>query len=308
MVLVTGASTGIGLALARRLRDDTDHHLILTARESSLPRFGEHGIEENERVWLRRLDVTDAAQRREVVREAMRRCGGVDVLVNNAGVSYRSVTEHVSDSERIAQMDVNFQAPMALSRLCLPAMRARRWGRIVNVSSVGGMMAMPTMSAYSASKFALEGASEALWYEVRPWNIRVTLVQPGFVNSSSFENTRYTHGSAWASTHDHAAYHEHYETMAPFIERLMRRSPTTPEVIARRMLRVLEARRPPLRLPVTPDAWAFSMLRRLLPRRLYHALLYRSLPGVRAWGRQPRAVPPPRPGVAAKALPGRLRA
>lgn len=284
-MLITGASTGLGLAMAKRLLEVTDHHLILTARASSLGRFAEQGIEESERVWLRPLDVTDETQRRDVVREAMRKRRGVDVLINNAGVSYRSVTEHVSNDERITQMDVNFLAPMALARLCLPAMRAQRWGRIINVSSVGGMMAMPTMAVYSASKFALEGASEALWYEVRPWNVKITLVQPGFVNSGSFENTRLTHGSAWASTHDRAAYHEHYESMAPFIAKLMRKSPATPESIARKVARVVDARWPPLRLPVTPDAWLFSMLRRLLPRRLYHALLYRSLPGVRHWGR-----------------------
>jgi hypothetical protein len=80
-----------------------------------------------------------------------------------------------------------FHHTLGLNILVLPHMRSQRDGRIINVSSVGGMMAMPTMGAYSASKFALEGASEALWYEVRPWNIKVTLVQPGFVRSDSFE-------------------------------------------------------------------------------------------------------------------------
>ena len=89
-------------------------------------------------------------------------------------------------------MDVNFRSPMELTRLVLPGMRAKRAGRIITVSSVGGMMAMPTMAAYSASKFALEGAHEALWYEVRPWGIRVSLVQPGFVHSDGFQKVRYT--------------------------------------------------------------------------------------------------------------------
>ena len=92
---------------------------------------------------------------------------------------YRAVLEHVSDAERVAQMDVNYLAPMDLIRLVLPRMREKHAGRILNVSSVGGMMAMPTMAVYSASKFALEGATEALYYEVRPWNIRVSLIQPG---------------------------------------------------------------------------------------------------------------------------------
>jgi hypothetical protein len=77
---------------------------------------------------------------------------------------------------------------MALIRLVLPGMRQKGAGRIISVSSVSGMMAMPTMGTYSASKFALEGATEALWYEVRPWNIQVSLVEPGFVRSHSFRN------------------------------------------------------------------------------------------------------------------------
>ncbi len=95
--------------------------------------------------------------------------GGVDVLINNAGVAYRSVVEHVSERERLQQMGINFRAPMELTRLVLPYMRSRRAGRIINVSSMGGMMAMPTMAVYSASKFALEGATESLYYEVKPW-------------------------------------------------------------------------------------------------------------------------------------------
>src|SRR5688500_5444459 len=179
-VLVTVATSGLGLARAQQLLVTPGYRLILTARGSSLDRFADKGITESERVWLRPLDVVDAVERRRVVEEACDRWGGVDILVNNAGVSYRAVLEHVRDSERLAQMDINFLGPMELVRLVLPRMRERRWGRIINVSSVGGMMAMPTMALYSASKFALEGASEALWYEVRPWNVWVTLIEPGF--------------------------------------------------------------------------------------------------------------------------------
>lgn len=282
-MLLTGASTGLGLALARELLA-TERRLVLTARAQSLPRFAAAGIVESERVHLRPLDVTSARDRERVVDEIESRFGGVDVLVNNAGVSYRSVVEHVHDDERLAQMDVNFLAPMELIRLVLPGMRERGHGRILNVSSVGGMMAMPTMALYSASKWALEGATEALWYEVRPWNVHVTLVQPGFIHSGSFRNTRLTHDSALAAEDAHAPYHAHYLHMAPFIERLMELSRSTPESVARRIHGLLRARRPPLRAPVTFDAHVFSLLRRLLPRRLYHEVLYWNLPRVRTWG------------------------
>ncbi len=281
---MTGASSGLGLAIAHQLRR-TRHRLILTARDESLPRFGLAGIEESERVRIRPLDVTRPRQRRGVADEAEELWGGIDVLINNAGVSYRSVVEHVLDKDRLAQLDVNYLAPMELSRLVLPGMRERRWGRILNVSSVGGMMAMPTMAVYSASKFALEGGSEALWYEVRPWNIHVSLIQPGFINSGSFERVRYTWKSDSSSHEANDPYFAHYRDMASFIERLMRLSPSTPEKVARTVLRTIESDRPALRVPATLDAHLFSMLRRLLPRGVYHWLLYRSLPNVEDWGR-----------------------
>lgn len=250
-----------------------------------MPRFAAAGISESEQVFLRPLDVTDRAQRIAVVEEVERDLGGVDVLINNAGVTYRSVVEHVNQDERLAQMDVNFLSPMHMMRLVLPGMRARRRGRIINISSVGGMMAMPTMSIYSASKFALEGVSEALWYEVRPWNIHVTLVEPGFIHSGSFANTKYTKDSWDSMEHDLDPYHAHYENMAPFIARQMGKSTSTVESVARRVLKVMRAKRPPLRAPATRDARLFSILRRILPRRLYHGILYRMLPGVRTWGK-----------------------
>lgn len=283
VVLVTGASTGLGLALARRLVA-TRHRLILTARAESLERFAREGIRENGRVWLRPLDVALAAERARAVAEAEARWGGVDVLVNNAGVAYRTVVEHMTDRGQTDQLNINFRGPMELIRLVLPGMRAKRAGRIINVSSVGGMMAMPTMALYSASKFALEGASEALWYEVRPWNIRVTLVEPGFIHSRSFENTRFTRPSEWSSRHADDPYHAHYEHMGGMIARRMERSGATPERVAAVILRTLRQRRPPLIVAGTRDAYLFALLRRFLPRGLYHRVLYACLPRVREWG------------------------
>ncbi len=282
-MLLTGASTGLGLALARRLRT-TQHRLILTARASSLPRLIEAGFTEDERVHLRALDVTSAAERGAVVEEAADRWGGVDVLVNNAGVMYRAVLEHLTHDELIGQMDVNYLAPVDLIRLVLPGMRRKRAGRIVNVSSVGGMMAMPTMAAYSASKFALEGATEALYYEARPWGIKVSLVQPGFIHSEAYRHVHMTDEAQHSVDDVREAYHAHYEHMTPFIARLMKLSRATPERVARVIDRTLHRRRPPLRVPATFDAHLFAALRRMLPRPLYHWVLYRNLPSVKTWG------------------------
>ncbi len=282
-VLITGASTGLGLAIARALTE-TNYRVYLTARQSSLPRFEMHEVRESEHVRIRALDVTSPEQRNAIVAEVERDSGGIDILINNAGITYRAVVEHVAEDEWIAQMDVNFRSPMELIRLVLPGMRQKGAGRIITVSSVGGMMAMPTMAAYSASKFALEGAHESLWYEVRPWGIKVTLLQPGFIDSDGFQKVRYTPRSGRSEQDLADPYHEHYVNMAPFIARLMKSSRATPDSVARVVLKTMRRRNPPLRVPATFDALAFSSLRRILPRSTYHWLLYKMLPKVGTWG------------------------
>lgn len=283
-VLITGATTGIGLALAKRLIATGDFRLILTARPESMQRFDREGIVEGDQVWLMPLDVTDPDMRREVVRSASARWGGIDVLINNAGLSYRSVVEHTNPDHHAHQMDVNFRAPMELIRLVLPSMRRKQRGRIINVSSVGGMMAMPTMAPYSASKFALEGASESLWYEVRPFGVHVTLVAPGFINSQAFEHVVWTNVGKRVSDEELLPYNAHYANMSRLVAKLMSSTPSTPESVARRIHKTITRRNPPLRVAGTFDAWLFGLLRRLLPRTLYHLILYWSLPNIGSWG------------------------
>jgi NADP-dependent 3-hydroxy acid dehydrogenase YdfG len=284
VVLITGASTGLGLALAKSLLESGKYHVIATARRSSLQRFENEGFFESENLWVRPLNVLLKADRDAVIEEANQKLGGVDVLVNNAGYCLRGVVEQVNETERLKQIDTNFRAPMALVRGVLPNMRKKRSGHIINISSVSGMMAMPTMSIYSASKFALEGATEALWYEVRPWNIKVCLIQPGFINSDSFKNVELTRESRKSIQDKNNPYYYHYNSMAPFIAKMMRLSPSTPEKIADRIRGVIENDNPPLRVPVTIDAYFFGLLRKLLPRAIYHGMMYYLLPRVYRWG------------------------
>jgi short-subunit dehydrogenase len=282
-ILITGASAGIGLELARLLLK-SQHRLVLTARAVSLPRFAEAGIAPSERVMLLPLDVTIAEERQAAIRAVEQRWGGVDVLVNNAGLSYRAVAEHVTEFERLAQLDSNFLGPMELIRLALPHMRAQRYGRIINVSSVGGMTAMPTMSIYSASKFALEGASESLWYEMRPFGVSVSLVRPGFIHSDGFRKVRFTAQGQRSLLDLTDPYHAHYANMNELIEGLMTLTFYTPLDVAETILEVIEQKNPPLWISGTLDAYAFDLLRRFLPSGLYHRLLYAGLPRIWRWG------------------------
>jgi short-subunit dehydrogenase len=280
VVLVTGASSGIGFALAKFLQK-TDYRAVLTARPSSVSRLQKFFLP-NEHTLILPLDITEASQRESVICEIEKKWGGVDILVNNAGISYRAVVEHMSNEEELHQLNTNYLSAMALTRLVLPYMRSKRSGKIINVSSVGGMMAMPTMSAYSASKFALEGATESLWYEMHPWNVSVTLIQPGFIHSSSFEHVFHSKRELSDLNHE-SPYHHYYEYMEPFISKMMNMSLSTSEDVAKKILKTMNKKNPPLRVPATLDAYIFSWLRRLLPRWIYHKVLYWFLPKIRKW-------------------------
>jgi NAD(P)-dependent dehydrogenase (short-subunit alcohol dehydrogenase family) len=279
VVLVTGAST-TGLAVIRQLRQGP-YRIVATARRESLARFEGLGIEESSTLLLRPLDLTDFAGQKAVISGIMSRWGRLDALVNNAGISYRAVVEHMTPDDELRQMATNYLGPMNLTRLALPIMRRARRGHVINVSSVGGMMAMPTMAAYTASKFALEGASEALWYEMRPWGVRVCLIEPGFINSTAFRAVYQTAGSGDLASPNAP----HYRHMGKLIARMMTASLATPDSVAAPIVAALAHPDPPLRSPATLDAGAFYWLRRLLPWGLYHRLLYACLPGVGEWGR-----------------------
>lgn len=281
VILVTGCSSGIGLAIAHLLYKQSQYRVIITSRSKSLKNLTER-FTETDRFLIRTLDVTLESDRTSLIKEIEERWGGVNILINNAGISYRAVFEHMNDSEEKDQFNTNYFGPVSLIRSVLPKMRSLGRGKIINVSSVSGMLAMPTMGSYSASKYALEGASEALWYELRPLGINVCLIQPGFVRSKSFQNVKYSAQSGPEHGIE-GLYADYYQHMTPFIERLMGFSFTTPASVARRVLKVIRQESPPLWIPATMDAKIFYYLRRFVPRRILLELLFVALPRARHW-------------------------
>lgn len=281
---MTGCSSGIGLALAELLYKEQNYRVIATARASSLKNLKER-FQESDRFWVRSLDVTSETERRQLIHEISKAWDGVNILINNAGVSYRAVVEHMNVTEEQHQFEVNYFGPVGLIRAVLPYMRQLGRGKIINVSSVSGMLAMPTMGSYSASKYALEGLSEALWYEVRPLGINVSLIQPGFVHSKSFLNVIYSAQSGPEHGIE-GLYADYYQHMTPFIERLMKFSFTTPASVARRVLKTMRKDNPPLWIPATFDAKVFYYLRRFVPRRILLELLFATLPRVKLWAKK----------------------
>ncbi|MBD5771293.1 SDR family NAD(P)-dependent oxidoreductase [Marinomonas colpomeniae] len=285
VVLITGASAGLGLEIARKVIASKKYCVVLTARPNSIERFADEGIVESDDILLRPLDITSADMRCELINEINEHHDGVDILINNAGFTFRAVVEDVSEEDRLMQMNTNFRSPMELTRLCLPSMRHKRKGKIINISSMGGQMAMPTMAVYSASKYALEGATESLWYELKPWNIKVTLVQPGFINSKGFEKVKKTELSKLSSEETQSPYYQHYVNMENFIEKIMRLTPSTSHTVARKVLKVMKANNPPLRVAGTIDAVFFKLMKTFVPQRIYHWILYRCLPNIDKWGK-----------------------
>ncbi len=284
VILVTGCSSGIGLALAKLLQERTEYRVAITARAKSVATL-QNEFQEDDRFWILPLDVTNEAERSQVVQKIHERWGSLDILVNNAGICYRSVLEEMLDKDEHVQMETNYFGPISLIRHVLPKMRQKGRGKIINISSMSGILAMPTMASYSASKYALEGATEALWYETRPFGIDVSLIQPAFVRSKSFERVKFSLRSQISNTMD-KPYSDMYKHMSPFISKLMNHGMATPQSIADLVLCVIKTQKPPLWIPASLDAELLYYLRRFLPRRLLQPILYSLLPGSSGWSRR----------------------
>jgi NAD(P)-dependent dehydrogenase (short-subunit alcohol dehydrogenase family) len=173
---VTGASSGFGRAFVEHAISQ-GHNVVATARDASP--LQQLIAQAPDRVLAHRLDVRHPDQAVAAVKSALERFAAVDVLINNAGYGIVGAFEETPDDELRALMDTNFFGAMNVMRAMLPAMRARKKGAIVNISSLGGQLSFSGFSAYSASKFALEGISEALAQEVAPFGIKVMIVEPG---------------------------------------------------------------------------------------------------------------------------------
>jgi NAD(P)-dependent dehydrogenase (short-subunit alcohol dehydrogenase family) len=173
---ITGASSGFGQAFAEHALA-RGHNVVATAR--NLAALDALAVGAPERVLTVALDVTRQAEAGAAVDAAVACFGGIDVLINNAGYGVVGAFEETSDAELRAQIETNFFGAMNVIRAALPRLRAQKSGAIVNMSSLGGQLSFAGFSAYSATKFALEGVSEALAQEVAPFGIKVLIVEPG---------------------------------------------------------------------------------------------------------------------------------
>jgi NAD(P)-dependent dehydrogenase (short-subunit alcohol dehydrogenase family) len=272
--LVTGCSSGIGRATALHLHR-AGLVVYATARQpDTLADLTDAGIH------TLALDVTDDASMVAAVERIATRDGQVDVLVNNAGFELVGTVEEIPVSEVRREFDTNVFGLARLTQLVLPGMRAQRYGRIVNVSSIFGRFAVPGWAYYAATKHALEAFSEALRLELAGFGIRVVQVEPFAARTQLATN------AVWPGARADGPYAEFHQEMARYRAKtwagppynLAGRLAVSTDDVARAITRAATSRRPHARYPVGVMAHGLFLLRRWLPARGFDAFVRRQFP------------------------------
>jgi NAD(P)-dependent dehydrogenase (short-subunit alcohol dehydrogenase family) len=273
-VLITGCSSGIGEATALHLVKAGWTVYATARRPETLTTLADAGCR------TLALDVVDEASRQAAVDTIVEAEGAVGVLVNNAGYSQSGAVESVPDDRVRAQFETNVFAPLALCRLVLPGMREQGWGKIVQLSSMGGRFTFPGGGLYHATKHAIEALSDAMRFEVKSFGVDVILIEPGLI-ATGF-GTAAARELGAASTTD-GPYDEFNRavgesTTEVYEKGFLSKLGGPPEAVAEKIEAALNARRPRARYTVTPSARALLTLHAVLPDRGWDAVLGGSFP------------------------------
>jgi NAD(P)-dependent dehydrogenase (short-subunit alcohol dehydrogenase family) len=261
VVLITGASSGIGRACAELLAPH-GWRVFGTQRAAPPPPTPGSLLE------MVSMDVDDDASVRRGVEAVLAKAGRLDAVVNNAGFAVMGAVEDTADDEARAQLETNFFGVLRVCRAVLPTMRRQRYGTIVNISSLAGLCGLPFSGMYAASKFAVEGMSESLRLETRPFGIRVVLVEPGDYRTQISAKRRI---AAASQTND--AYRETFDRFKRKQDEDEANAPE-PHAVARLVEYILNHPNPRVRYSVAmPSQRIVVPLRRLLPPRMFEWLL-----------------------------------
>jgi NAD(P)-dependent dehydrogenase (short-subunit alcohol dehydrogenase family) len=270
-VLITGASTGLGREMALYLAE-CGFEVYATMRDVG-QRDSLEAAAQSRHVQLRvlRLDVTDGASIAETVQTIVKECGGIYALVNNASIGLRGYFEDLTEGEIQELFEANVFGVMAVTRAVLPHMRRAGRGRIVLISSVGGRIGSLGVSAYCASKFALEGFGESLAQEVEPLGVRVVLVEPGIIKTERWTINR---AVAAGAKDPRSPYYAWFHQAEKEVDKLVQASTTSSTDVAAVVHRALTLERPRLRYIVGRKARLAVTLRRYLPGELFERLYF----------------------------------
>ena len=273
VAVVTGASSGIGLLTSIELAK-AKFHVIASMRDitrrSRLDEAAKSaGVTDRIDIWA--LNVTNFEAMPEFVSQIIRDYKRIDVLINNAGFAVAGFIEDLALEEIRSQLETNFFGHVAMTKAVLPFMRQQRSGHIIMLSSIGGLTASPTLSSYSASKFALEGWTEALRLELNALGIKVVLVEPG-----SFQTDIWTRNSEIAkkARNGSSPNRERGERMRDRVQNLHKKDPI---VVARAIAGIAQDANPKLRYLVGNDARIQLWMKRMLPWKWHEKVIARVL-------------------------------
>jgi len=275
VAVVTGSSSGIGLLTAVELARNS-YRVVATMRNLANSGRLEEAAQKagvRERIELRRLDITEFDSLPEGVEAIVRDHRRIDVLVNNAGFSVAGFAEDMTLDELRHQLETNFFGNVAMTKAVLPVMRAQRSGHIITITSVGGLLGNPMLSAYCASKYALEGWSESLRIETHSVGIRVSLVEPGAYDTDIWErNVVIAKGSLDPASPNK----ERSQRFAEFVKSRAKHRRDAREV-AQLIVRIAHDPNPKLRYLIGGDAKIQVWLKRLVPWRRYERMVAKAV-------------------------------
>lgn len=224
------------------------------------------------KVQILPLDVIDKNSIHQTVLEIIKEYGRIDVLVNNAGYGIGGFFEDLTEEEIRNQMETNFFGVQNVIRAVLPFMREQRKGKIINISSISGLYALPGFSAYNASKWAVEGFSESLYYELKPFGINVCLVEPGSYKTEIFYKNRH-----YAQNYNNpkSPYYHYGQYFKNKVDEMIDADKKNPEDIAILVEKLIHSRSPALRNIPDLRSKILLILRKYLPFRVFSGILYR---------------------------------
>ena len=249
VIIITGASSGFGKATAE----------MLAAKGNTVYGLCRRRVLAESNIKYYQCDVRDRENIRAVVEQIVAEQGRVDVLINNAGMGIGGALELATEEEIDLQMGTNFMGCVNMCQAVLPYMRKQRAGKIINLSSIGGVMGLPYQGFYSASKFAIEGFTEALAAEVTGFGISVCMVEPGDF-ATGFTGSRKNS----QATMDDPDYGPIFKRSLAIIEK-EENGGLQPEVLARRIVKLVEKKKPPLRNVVANlEQWLSTVIKRVL--------------------------------------------
>ena len=261
-VLITGSSSGIGKAAARYFAEK-GWNVAATMRTPSK----ETELAGLPNVRLFRLDVMDADSIRQALADARAAFGGIDVIVNNAGYGAVGVFEAATPEQIQRQFDTNVFGVMNVIREILPYFREKRDGTIINVTSMGGLITFPIYSVYHGTKWAVEGFSEALSFELRPFNIRVKNIEPGAIKTDFYERSMDLFRKDGLTDYD-----EYIRVTYANSQKAGADAPG-PEVVARKIFQAANDRSFRLRYPAGGQSPMLLALRRMVPLSWFHGIV-----------------------------------